>query len=61
MDIHEVYSIIRFFSMKLKLDQGTWLVRTLLDNFLVDFEPFFDNIGSIWTNLYHSVCLDPSF
>ena len=44
------------FQRQQKLDQGTWLCWTLLDNFLVDF----DLIGQYLTNLDHSVCLDPS-
>ena len=42
------------FPRQQKLDQGTWLCWTLLDNFLIDF----DLIGQYLTNLDLYVCLD---
>ena len=50
-----------------KLDQETWLCRTHLDTFWVDFGPYWTNLDHsvfldqfIWTRLFGSVSLDPS-
>ena len=55
--------------MHLKLDQGTWFCRILLDNFWVDFGPdwtIFDQFGlirtilSVWKRLFEPNYLDLS-